>query len=269
MEYYTHKEMDIRIMRASIIIPYYNRPEQLRRCLWLLLRQTYPDYEIIVVDDGSIYRPTDIWMEVWEAGHTPGLMHMAMPTIREPGSPARPPNSALRYGYSVAKGEFVVLMGPEHMVPLYALERLVAETPEDRRGVPIQYCLNEFWDVDACPWQTNLDSLQAFPEFWTHRTDWGYTNEDAPGYRFHLAFSGARRAVWDRYDFLPAWDAVDDWTKDDAWLHGQELAADHLPHLLDDLVVYHQWHPKVYGNIPQYSDRIKRIRAGKKIKPIF
>ena len=38
---------------VSIIIPYYNRPNKLERCLNSIDSQTYTKYEIIVVDDCS------------------------------------------------------------------------------------------------------------------------------------------------------------------------------------------------------------------------
>jgi len=37
----------------SIVIPYYNRPEKLKRCLDSIFEQTYSNYEIIIVDDCS------------------------------------------------------------------------------------------------------------------------------------------------------------------------------------------------------------------------
>lgn len=40
-------------MRFSIVVPTYNRVSTLRPCLRSLLAQDYPNYEIIVVDDGS------------------------------------------------------------------------------------------------------------------------------------------------------------------------------------------------------------------------
>lgn len=40
-------------MRFSIVIPTYNRKDLLRRCLAATTNQDYPDYEVIVVDDGS------------------------------------------------------------------------------------------------------------------------------------------------------------------------------------------------------------------------
>lgn len=40
-------------LRASIIIPAYNAEKTLERCLQACLSQDYPDFEVIVVDDGS------------------------------------------------------------------------------------------------------------------------------------------------------------------------------------------------------------------------
>ena len=39
--------------RVSIVIPTYNRAEMVLECLESVFTQTYSDYEVIVVDDGS------------------------------------------------------------------------------------------------------------------------------------------------------------------------------------------------------------------------
>lgn len=44
---------DAAIPDAAIIVPTYNRPEQLRRCLGALVSQDHPSFEVIIVDDGS------------------------------------------------------------------------------------------------------------------------------------------------------------------------------------------------------------------------
>ena len=38
---------------VSVVIPSFNRREILSRCLDALVAQTHPDFEVIVVDDGS------------------------------------------------------------------------------------------------------------------------------------------------------------------------------------------------------------------------
>ncbi|MGB9879904.1 MAG: glycosyltransferase family 2 protein, partial [Anaerolineae bacterium] len=42
----------ITIQHISLIIPTHNRKDTLRRCLATATSQDYPDYEVIVVDDG-------------------------------------------------------------------------------------------------------------------------------------------------------------------------------------------------------------------------
>src|SRR3990172_13369562 len=39
---------------VSVIVPTYNRPEMLAVCLRSILHQTYPNVEIIVVNDGGV-----------------------------------------------------------------------------------------------------------------------------------------------------------------------------------------------------------------------
>jgi glycosyltransferase involved in cell wall biosynthesis len=58
-------------MKVSIVTPYFNDPDQVETCLRSVLRQTYPDFELIVVDDGSSAKldrnrfddPRIVWIE--------------------------------------------------------------------------------------------------------------------------------------------------------------------------------------------------------------
>ena len=84
----------------SIIIPTYNRANDLKRCLESLLTQTYQNFEVLVCDDGSTDNTNDvvnefndrlninyIWKENW-------------------GGPARPRNNGIR----AAKGEWICFL---------------------------------------------------------------------------------------------------------------------------------------------------------------
>lgn len=43
-------------MRFSIIIPVYNRPDELKELLESLTRQTYKNFEVLIIEDGSIHK---------------------------------------------------------------------------------------------------------------------------------------------------------------------------------------------------------------------
>ena len=47
-------------LQLSIIVPVYNVEKYLHRCMESLLAQNIPDYEIILVDDGSKDRSPEI-----------------------------------------------------------------------------------------------------------------------------------------------------------------------------------------------------------------
>jgi glycosyltransferase involved in cell wall biosynthesis len=47
-------------MKFSIIIPLYNRPDEIKELLESLTRQTYKNFEVIVIEDGSVNKAEDI-----------------------------------------------------------------------------------------------------------------------------------------------------------------------------------------------------------------
>ncbi|MDO8589382.1 MAG: glycosyltransferase family 2 protein [Armatimonadota bacterium] len=47
-------------MKVSVIVPTYNEENYIGECLKTLMSQTHPDYEVIVVDDGSKDRTVDV-----------------------------------------------------------------------------------------------------------------------------------------------------------------------------------------------------------------
>ena len=118
-------------MKVSIIIPYFgDRKKQLERSLTFLENQTYPDYEIILVDDGA----------------RDGLLKLKKPfrcfKIRADNSYSRSPNTALRYGFSKCSGDFIIVGQPELLVPYDAVEKMLALSDMSRRNVAVQYHLN-------------------------------------------------------------------------------------------------------------------------------
>lgn len=85
----------------SVIIPTYNRAEQLERCLNALLTQTYKNFEVLVCDDGSIDNTSEIVKQEKYADLNLKYFHG-----ENFGGPARARNTGIRE----AKGDWVCFL---------------------------------------------------------------------------------------------------------------------------------------------------------------
>ena len=80
--------------KVSVVVPTYNRADRLERTLHSIVRQTYQDFELIVVDDGS----TDNTSKVMES--FPSAQYL--PLKKNSGV-----SKARNMGLACAKGEFI------------------------------------------------------------------------------------------------------------------------------------------------------------------
>lgn len=76
--------------RVSVIVPTYNRADELRRCLDSLVSQTIEDFEVVVCDDGS----TDNTSKV--VNDYTSLLDITYSFAENFGGPARPRNRGIR-----------------------------------------------------------------------------------------------------------------------------------------------------------------------------
>lgn len=106
---------------VSICIPTYNRKVYLRQCLESIRAQTYQDYEIVIVDDGS----TDGTEEMIRQ-----LPYIVTYHWQENAGVASASNKLL----SLAKSRYIVPIGSDDMLTPGAIERMVEvqqNEPED------------------------------------------------------------------------------------------------------------------------------------------
>ena len=112
----------------SIIIPVYNRAEELEELLQSLTTQSIKNFEVIVVDDGST-KPVDFVVEKF---------HNVL-TIRYFFKANAGPGPARNFGFAHADGEYFIVFDSDCIIPAHYLEvveRSLRENQWDAWGGP-------------------------------------------------------------------------------------------------------------------------------------
>ena len=93
--------------RISVVIPVYNRPVMLTEAVDSVLRQTYDDYEIIIVDDGSTDETADVAKRLVERWR-PKITYLRQENAG--------PGVARNTGIAVARGEFLQFLDSDDLL---------------------------------------------------------------------------------------------------------------------------------------------------------
>lgn len=121
----------------SIIIPVYNASKYLERCLNSVLGQTYKNFELILVDDGSTDDSGRICDEYLNKISQIRVFH------KENGGPA----SARNLGLKEAKGDFITFIDSDDWVDEDYLQNFVTSIDVDRyENLVMQGLVREFPD---------------------------------------------------------------------------------------------------------------------------
>lgn len=115
-------------MRYSVIIPVYNRPDEVDELLQSLTRQHFKDFEVIVVEDGSSVpckEVTDRYAECLDIKYF---------TKSNSG-----PGQTRNYGAERSQGEYLIILDSDCILPvnyLGAVEQELHTAPADAFGGP-------------------------------------------------------------------------------------------------------------------------------------
>ena len=124
---------------VSVIIPVYNGQEFIRDAVQSALLQTYPNLEVIVVDDGSTDSTRAIVEALAAADARVELISQAN------GGVARARNR----GISAARGEFIAPLDADDMWAPEKIQRQVARMAEYGTETGLVYCWWVWIDVDG------------------------------------------------------------------------------------------------------------------------
>jgi len=116
------------MLRFSVIIPVYNRPDEVAELLESLTRRSYGDYELIVVEDGSAVPCEDVVKAYQD--------RLPVTYYTKPNSG---PGQSRNYGAERAKGEYLLIWDSDILVPegyFDAINQFLALHPVDAFGGP-------------------------------------------------------------------------------------------------------------------------------------
>ncbi len=133
----------------SVIIPARNEGRNIRRCVQTLLMQTYPDYEIIVVDDHSTDETPQILTELVKRGSRLEVIHGSDLPIGWAGKP-----HALVQGAAAARGEWLCFVDADTFASpklLRSTYHLAIKYHADMFSILTDQELGSFWERVILP----------------------------------------------------------------------------------------------------------------------
>lgn len=114
-------------MKFSVIVPVYNVQKYLKRCLDSVLNQTYKNYEIILIDDGSTDCSGDICDQYEKKYNDVKVIHQENQGL----------SAARNCGLEAAKGEWIVFVDSDDWIEqdmLRTISEYMKETDADLYG---------------------------------------------------------------------------------------------------------------------------------------
>ncbi|TGM56534.1 glycosyltransferase [Leptospira adleri] len=170
---------------VSVVIPCYNYGHYIGEAVQSVLAQTYKNYEIIIVDDGSTDEVTLGTLNEYQKTYTVRRIDRSGPSV------------ARNLGIELAKGEFILPLDADDLIHKdYLMEAVSAYTKNPSLG--IVYCEAEFFGSMHGKW--NLPEYK-FPEILLdncifvssvfRRSDW----KEVGGFNANM------KNEWEDYDF--------------------------------------------------------------------
>lgn len=137
-----------KVPKVSVIIPVYNVEQTLKDCLASLVRQTYDDYEIIVIDNGSIDKTREI-IEGFRSNY---------PRVRYLLEPKRGRGAARNAGIRASSGEIIAMTDSDCIVSENWIAELVKPIAQEDETAVMGFqkdLLKNYWtkNIQKAEWE--------------------------------------------------------------------------------------------------------------------
>lgn len=161
----------------SVIIPMYNSEAFIRQCIQSVLNQTYEDFEIIVVDDGSKDRGPEICEEMGKEDGRVCLHRREKQGV----------SSARNYGMDIAAGEYVFFLDSDDVIHPLLFEEIMCQM--EKYHADLAFCAYE--KVHSQKMDVLLDRISCKDE----RPRWQSMEGAQTEERFHQKYAEIMAAI--------------------------------------------------------------------------
>ena len=220
----------------SIIIPVYNMLEELAKCLASLGKQTYKDFEVVVLDDGSSHKNTE---------NTKTRKHdlaIKFCRIEHSGAPR-----ARNFGLEKSKGEYILFCDADMELKEDCLEKMLKAL------------------------ENNLSASYVYADFkygWKKFKFWDFDADKLKQINFVNTCSLVRRQALDGVSWDESLEKFQDW---DLWLSLLEKGkiGVYIPEVLFKASAgsgkISQWLPKTFYKLPFSWESKKKYEKWKRV----
>lgn len=113
-------------MKISVIVPIYNQEKYIEECIQSILNQTYENFELLLIDDGS----TDQSFEIMQSYEKDARIKIFQ---KENGGQA----SARNLGIKKAEGEYITFVDSDDYIEKYMLEDFIHMAKQENADIVI------------------------------------------------------------------------------------------------------------------------------------
>ena len=124
--------------KISVIIPMYNAEKYIKKTLNSIIEQSYQNWEIIIIENGSEDKSPDIIREY----------EKKYPEIRMIKGPGKGPGPARNRGLKLAKGDYIVFVDADDYIEKNMYKIMIAQMESDST-----------LDVGVCLWNFIASSI--------------------------------------------------------------------------------------------------------------
>lgn len=150
-----NKPSEIRIGRASVIIPTFSRPKNLENAIRSVIEQDYPDIEIIVVSDNGADSPFNHQNREIVERYKNQYQHVSIQLIEHNHN--RNGSAARNTGFLASTGEFISFLDDDDVYLPGRLTKVISLLKEQDNSVGAVYC-------GFLGWNSKRNDLQRYAE---------------------------------------------------------------------------------------------------------